>query len=141
MNGSPSVRVALFNRECGSKSSCRWLYCLGIYIQFIDASELYKKETNNNVLTDNDDENDLGHIQQIMQMFDRKEDVEHVAKCVAYDAIVQNDYNLSVSSYVEGKDTREVIDIKVLNEEIKSTVEKIDKLRAQIDEIIEVIES
>lgn len=31
MNGSPSVRVALFNRECGSKSSCRWLYCLGIY--------------------------------------------------------------------------------------------------------------
>ena len=31
MNGSPSVRVALFNRECGSKSPCRWLYCLGIY--------------------------------------------------------------------------------------------------------------
>ncbi|MCB5288181.1 MAG: type I restriction-modification system subunit M, partial [Candidatus Cloacimonetes bacterium] len=110
-------------------------------VRFIDASGLFKKETNNNVLTDNDDENAPGHIQQIMQMFDSKEDVEHVANCIDYDTIVQNDYNLSVSSYVEAKDTREVIDINELNSEIKSTVEKIDKLRTQIDKIIEVIES
>ncbi|MNW70786.1 hypothetical protein D3C74_502460 [compost metagenome] len=60
---------------------------------------------------------------------------------VDYEAIVQNDYNLSVSSYVEAKDTREVIDIKELNAEIKKAVAKIDKLRAEIDEIIEEIES
>ena len=110
-------------------------------IQFIDASGLFKKETNNNILTDNDDENDPGHIQQIMQMFDSKEDVEHVAVSVDYEKIVQEEYNLSVSSYVVAKDTREVIDINELNSEIKMTVEKIDQLRAQIDEIIEVIES
>lgn len=104
--------------------------------QFIDASGLdfYKKETNNNILTDE-------HIEQILSLFDRKEDVDHIAQSVAYDAIVQNDYNLSVSSYVEAEDTREVIDIKKLNAEIKVTVAKIDKLRAEIDEIIEVIES
>lgn len=105
-------------------------------VQFIDASgeEYYKKETNNNVLTEE-------HIEKIMKMFDSKEDVEHVAKSVDYDAIIQEDYNLSVSSYVETKDTREIIDINKLNAEIKATVEKIDKLRKDIDEIIEVIES
>ena len=104
--------------------------------QFIDASgiEFYKKETNNNILTDE-------HIAKIMSMFDSKEDIDHVAKSVDYDAIVENDYNLSVSSYVEAKDTREIIDINDLNAEIKKTVSKIDKLRAEIDEIIEVIES
>lgn len=104
--------------------------------QFIDASseEFYKKETNNNVLTDT-------HIDKIMKMFDSKEDVDYIAISVDYDTIVQNDYNLSVSSYVEAKDTREVIDINDLNAEIKSTVAKIDKLRTEIDEIIEVIES
>ncbi|SDY93204.1 type I restriction-modification system subunit M [Tindallia californiensis] len=104
--------------------------------QFIDASgeDFYKKGTNNNVLTDK-------HIEQIMQMFDSKEDIPHVTKLVDYEVIAQNDYNLSVSSYVEAKDTREVIDINELNEEIKSTVAKIDQLREEIDEIIEVIES
>ncbi len=104
--------------------------------QFIDASgaEFFKKETNNNALTEE-------HIEKILKMFDSKEDVAHFAKLVDYDAIVQNDYNLSVSSYVEAKDTREIIDINELNAEIKTTAEKIDKLRAQIDEIIEVIES
>lgn len=104
--------------------------------QFIDASgiEFYKKETNNNILTDE-------HIAKIMSMFDSKEDIDHVAKSVDYDAIVENDYNLSVSSYVEAKDTREIIDINDLNAEIKKTVSKIDKLRAEIEEIIEVIES
>jgi len=103
--------------------------------QFIDASgaDFYKKETNNNVLTEK-------HIEEIMKIFDTKEDIPHVAKCVDYEAIVDNDYNLSVSSYVEAKDTREVIDINELNKEIKTTVAKIDKLRTEIDEIIEVIE-
>ncbi|MNO65372.1 N-6 DNA Methylase [compost metagenome] len=104
--------------------------------QFIDASgvDFYKKETNNNILTDE-------HIEQIMKMFDSKEDIDHVTNSVEYDAIVQNDYNLSVSSYVKAKDTREVIDINELNAEIKTTVAKIDQLRAEIDDIIEVIES
>ncbi len=103
--------------------------------QFIDASgaDFYKKETNNNILTEK-------HIEKIMKIFDTKEDIPHVAKCIEYEAIVDNDYNLSVSSYVEAKDTREVIDINELNKEIKTTVAKIDKLRTEIDEIIEVIE-
>jgi type I restriction enzyme M protein len=98
-------------------------------IQFIDASGLFKKETNNNVLTDK-------HIEQIMQVFDSKEKAEHFAQSVDNDRIAENDYNLSVSSYVEAKDNREVIDITKLNAELKTTVAKIDQLRADIDTIV-----
>ena len=105
-------------------------------IQFIDASgeDFYKKETNNNILNNE-------HIEKIMTMFDNKEEVAHVATSVPYDEIVKNEYNLSVSSYIEAKDNREVIDITALNAQIKDTVTKIDKLRTEIDKIIEVIES
>ena len=104
--------------------------------QFIDVSgiEFYKKETNNNILTDD-------HIEEIIKMFDNKEDIDHISKSVESDKISENDYNLSVSSYVEAKDTREVIDINVLNAEIKTTVSKIDRLRAEIDNIIAEIEA
>jgi len=103
--------------------------------QFIDASgeDFFKKETNNNVLTPE-------HIQNIMDMFDRKEDVEYVAKSVDSNSIAKNEYNLSVSSYVEAKDTREVIDITQLNGEIKTTVSRIDQLRKDIDAIVAEIE-
>ena len=102
--------------------------------QFIDASSLFKKETNNNTLTDS-------HIEQIMEVFDTKSNVDHFAKTVDYDDIVKNEYNLSVSSYVEAKDTREVIEITQLNDELKITVAKIDKLRAEIDAIVAEIET
>ena len=101
--------------------------------QFIDASGLFKKETNNNVLLDT-------HIEQIMQVFDSKVQIEHFAQCIAFETIVANDYNLSVSSYVEAKDNREVVDIAQLNAELKITVSKIDKLRAEIDAIVAEIE-
>ncbi|HDS4316094.1 TPA: type I restriction-modification system subunit M [Escherichia coli] len=102
-------------------------------VQFIDASELFKKETNNNILTD-------AHIEQIMQVFASKEDVAHLAKSVAFETVVANDYNLSVSCYVEAKDNREIINIAELNAELKTTVSKIDQLRKDIDAIVAEIE-
>ena len=54
--------------------------------------------------------------------------------------IEKNDYNLSVSTYVEKEDTGEVIDIKVLNQEIAETVRKIDVLRASINEIVKELD-
>lgn len=103
--------------------------------QFIDASgpDFFKKETNNNVMNDD-------HIKQIMDLFDRKENVAHVAMCVPNETIAANDYNLSVSSYVEAKDTREVVDITTLNAEIERTVSTINHLRADIDAIVAEIE-
>lgn len=104
--------------------------------QFIDVTgeEYFKKVTNNNVLEDK-------HINKIMEMFDSKEEVPHVATSVDNTKIAENDYNLSVSSYVEAKDNREKINIEELNKEVDLTVKKIDQLRADIDAIIKEIEA
>lgn len=103
--------------------------------QFIDASgeAFFKKETNNNVLTDE-------HIAKIVSLFEKKEDVSYTAVSVENSTIAENDYNLSVSSYVEAEDKREVIDIVKLNAEVAETVKRIDTLRADIDAIIRELE-
>ncbi|HML84789.1 MAG TPA: type I restriction-modification system subunit M, partial [Bacteroidales bacterium] len=104
--------------------------------QFIDASgeDFFKKATNNNILLDE-------HIEAVMQLFDSKADVVHVAKTIDNSEIAKNDYNLSVSSYIEAKDNREIVDITQLNAEISETVEKINRLRADIDAIVKEIEA
>ncbi len=100
--------------------------------QFIDASGLFKKETNNNILTD-------AHIEEIMKAFDSKANIDHFARSAPYEEVAK-EYNLSVSGYVEAKDTREVVDITKLNVELKITVSKIDQLRKEIDSIVAEIE-
>ncbi len=99
--------------------------------QFIDATsdDFFKKVTNNNVLKDE-------HIEKIMDLFDSKADLEYVAKSIDNSTIAENDYNLSVNSYVEVKDKREKFDINELNNEILKTVEKINIFRTEIDTII-----
>ena len=103
--------------------------------QFIDASgaDFFKKETNNNVLTDE-------HIEKIEKIFADKQDIDYICKMVDVEQIAEEGYNLSVSSYVEQEDTREIIDIEKLNAEIKVTVTKIDNLRAEINKIVSEIE-
>ncbi|WP_248733019.1 type I restriction-modification system subunit M [Pseudomonas sp. MWU13-2517] len=101
--------------------------------QFIDASALFRKGANNNLLED-------VHIEQIMQVFDSKANVEHFAQSVPLDKVVSNDYNLSVSSYVEARDTREVVNIAQLNAELKTTVSRVAQLRTEIDAIVAEIE-
>lgn len=96
---------------------------------FIDATKEFKKEKNNNVLAPK-------NIEEIISAFRNRTDKEHFAKLVDNSKIAENDYNLSVSTYVEKEDTREKIDINELNREIAESVIKIDALRASIDEIV-----
>ena len=102
-------------------------------VLFIDASKEFKKETNNNILEEK-------NINTIVEEFKNREDKEYFSRYVDRDEIVENDYNLSVSTYVEKEDTREKIDIKVLNKEIEERVKKIDQLRASINQIVRELE-
>ena len=99
-------------------------------VLFVDASEECVKVTNNNKLTED-------NIKSILALVaERKEKVEHKSRLVHRDEIAENDFNLSVSTYVEQKDTREKIDIVKLEAELKEIVAKEAKLRAAIDEIV-----
>lgn len=103
--------------------------------QFIDAtgSDFFKKETNNNILEEK-------HIEKIIRIFDTKEDVENISKIIDNKIIAENDYNLSVSSYVEVKETRQEANIKELNERICRIVARENELRKEIDKIIADLE-
>lgn len=100
---------------------------------FIDASNECVKVTNNNKLTPE-------NIDRIVDIFTKREEVEYIAHLASYDEIKENDFNLSVSTYVEAKDTREKIDIVKLNAEIKEIVAREQVLRDEIDKIIAEIE-
>lgn len=75
-----------------------------------------------------------------MDAFTSREEKEHFSHLATFDEIKENDFNLSVSTYVEQEDTREVIDIKKLNAEIAEIVKREEVLRAEIDKIIKEIE-
>ena len=100
---------------------------------FIDASKEFVKITNNNKLTDE-------NISNILSLYTERKDKEYVCRLVPNSEIEEQDYNLSVSTYVEQENTREEIDIKALNAEIKEIVAKEVALRAEIDKIIAEIE-
>lgn len=102
-------------------------------VLFIDASKECKKVTNNNKLTDE-------NIAKIVDEVASREDVDYFARLVPYDEIKEQEYNLSVSTYVEQEDTREVIDIKELNSQIEQIVARENVLREEIDKIIKEIE-
>ena len=101
---------------------------------FIDASQNCVKVTNNNRLTED-------NINEIVNIFTERKDVQYTAKLASIEEIQENDYNLSVSTYVEKEDIREKIDIKVLNKQIAEIVERENKLRLEIDKIISEIEA
>ena len=100
---------------------------------FIDASKECVKVTNNNKLTDE-------NIANILKVYTDRCDVDYVAHIASYDEIKENDFNLSVSTYVEAEDTREVIDIVKLNAEIEEIVAREQVLRDEIKKIIAEIE-
>lgn len=103
-------------------------------VLFIDASNECVKVTNNYKLkTEN--------IDNILKLFTERKDVEYVSKIVPNEQIsTENDYNLSVSTYVQKKDTKQKIDIAVLNCEIAEIVAKEEVLRKEIDKIIAELE-
>lgn len=100
---------------------------------FIDASNEFLKVTNNNKLTQD-------NIDKIVDCFANRKEIKHFSHLANYEEVVENDYNLSVSTYVEAEDTREKIDIVKLNAEIKEIVAREEVLRKAIDDIIAEIE-
>ncbi|MBQ8417022.1 MAG: type I restriction-modification system subunit M [Phascolarctobacterium sp.] len=100
---------------------------------FIDASKECVKITNSNKLT-------AENISSILASYTERADKEYICRLVPNSEVEAQGYNLSVSTYVEQEDTREVVDIKVLNEQIREIVAREEVLRAEIDKIIAEIE-
>lgn len=102
-------------------------------VLFIDATNECVKVTNNNKLTEE-------NISKIVGAFEKREDIAHFCRLVPYEEVKEQNYNLSVSTYVEQKDTREKVDIAKLNTKISEIVAREQVLRDEIDKIIAEIE-
>ena len=100
---------------------------------FIDASKECVKVTNSNKLSQE-------NIENILKLYTDRVDVEHAVRVVKGAEIAAEDYNFSVSTYVEPEDTREIIDIVQLNAEIRTIVAREAVLRDEIEKIIAEIE-
>lgn len=96
---------------------------------FIDASGEFIHEGNKNKLSD-------ANIARILEAFVARKDDAHFARLVENGKIAENDYNISVSSYVEQPDTREEVDIEALNLRIAEIVARQNVLRTAIDAIV-----
>ena len=102
-------------------------------VLFIDASRLYQKDGNKNVLLPE-------HQDKIMELYQNRKDEQYLAHLVKNDDILENDCNLSVSSYVEQEDTREVIDIEAVNAKLQTLVAEGNELNRKIEAIIQELE-
>lgn len=102
-------------------------------ILFIDASKEFVKATNNNKLSPE-------NMNNIISCFEKREEIQYFSHLASYNEVVENEYNLSVSTYVEVEDLKVKVDIEKLNAEIKEIVAREEILRKAIDEIIEEIE-
>ena len=98
-------------------------------VLFIDATKECVKVTNNNKLTD-------ANIANVLKAFADRKTVKHFAALVPHEDIAAQDYNLSVSTYVEQEDTREKIDIVQLEAELEEIVKRENELRKAIDAIV-----
>jgi type I restriction enzyme M protein len=100
---------------------------------FINAADQFVHEGNKNKLSPE-------NIAAIVDEFANRAEVKHFSAVVDNEAIAENGYNLSVSSYVEAEDTRPKTDIRELNARITEIVERENRLRAEIDTIIAELE-
>lgn len=103
-------------------------------ILFVDASGEFERHDSKNKLMPE-------HIDHIADTVLSRAEEEHFSKLVTNDDVLDNDANLSISTYVEKPDTREVIDIAELNERIKGIVAREQELREQIDAIVADLEA
>ena len=102
-------------------------------ILFIDASDLFIKVTKKNKLSDE-------NIDGIIKLYNDRKDVDKLSRLVSKDEIVGKDYDLQVDSYILKNNKKEVVDIKLLNEEINQLSNRNHELRQIINEIIMELE-
>lgn len=100
---------------------------------FIDASQEFTKVGKFKVMQEE-------HRVKVLEAFASRTDSEYFARLVDNNEVAENDYNLSVSSYVAQEDTREVVNITELNADIERIVARQAELRASIDAIVSELE-
>ena len=103
-------------------------------VLFIDASDEFIRNTNKNKLSDT-------NIDNIVNIIKNRTDVENKAIVISNEDIANNDYNISVNSYLKTSAIVSEVDIFELNKHIEEIVANQSRVRKELDEIIKELES
>lgn len=102
-------------------------------VLFVDASQLFDKGKNQNILGQS-------HREKILEVLASREEREHFSALIPVEKLLEQEANLAVSSWVEPEDTRERVDIVELNSRIENIVARQAQLRVEIDAIVARLE-
>lgn len=102
-------------------------------ILFVDASEEFIRNTNKNKLSDENINNIVGLLK------DRKT-IENKAYLATYEEVKENDYNISVNSYLKTNAEDNNIDIEEVNKKLAEVVPRQQQTRKELEEIIKELE-
>ena len=103
-------------------------------ILFVDASEEFVRNTNKNKLSDE-------NINNIVNLLKERKTVENKAYIATYEEIKENDYNISVNSYLKTNANEEKIDIEEVNKKLAEIVPRQQQIRKELEEIIKELEA
>ena len=102
-------------------------------ILFVDASEEFVRNTNKNKLSEE-------NINNIINLLKDRKSVENKSYLATYDEVKENDYNISVNSYLKSNNEDNVIDIEEVNKKLTEIVPRQQQIRTELDEIIKELE-
>ena len=102
-------------------------------ILFVDASNEFIRNTNKNKLSDE-------NINNIINLLKDRKSVENKSYLATYDEIKDNDYNISVNSYLRANIEDKKIDIEEVNRKLAEIVPRQQQIRKELEEIIKELE-
>lgn len=102
-------------------------------ILFIDASEECVRNTNKNKLSDD-------NINNIVNLLKDRKSFENKSYLATYDEVKENDYNISVNSYLKSSTEDNKIDIEEVNKRLAEVVPRQQQIRKELEEIIKELE-
>ncbi|MFZ6626331.1 type I restriction-modification system subunit M [Vagococcus fluvialis] len=94
-------------------------------VLFIDASQEFTKEKNQNKLSDE-------HIDKIVETYKKRETIEKYSHVATFDEIKENDFNLNIPRYVDTFEEEEPIDMAEIGREMKEIRAKKKEVNAEI---------
>ena len=109
-------------------------------ILFIDASNEFVRNTNKNKLTTPDDNPEDNNVDNILKLIKDRTNVENKSIVISNEEVANNDYNISVNSYLKASTEKNKIDIKELNKKIVEVVKRESEIRIELDKIIQELE-
>ena len=93
-------------------------------VLFIDASKKFDKGKKQNEMTD-------VHINEVMELYSKRETVEKESFLASFEEIEKNDFNLNIPRYVDNFEKEEEIDLNDLLSEMKKTDDELEKTQGE----------